>query len=125
MEKIIKKLLKFIKKFCNNIIDFTNNINKDVSQLLKTLNSDYFDDTIFKKVTKYNIFNRFNPKTEGEILFYNCLRRDIFNQTVFHNHIFLFESKLKDLNKYYNKNCTITFYEDDDLKIIWFIMTSK
>lgn len=109
-------------KSYNHNIDFSNDIETDISHLLKTINYDYFDDNIFKKVTIENEFNRFNPK-EGEIIYYNCLRRDMFNQIEFREHIFLFEDKLKKLNKHYNKNCTITFYEDDDLKMIWFILT--
>lgn len=109
-------------KSYNYNIGFTDNIINDVTQLLKTLNYDYFDDNIFKKVITENEFNRFNPK-EGEIIFYNCLRRDMFTQIEFREHIFLFEDKLKKLNKHHNKICTITFYEDDDLKMIWFILT--
>ena len=110
-------------KYCNYNIDFTDDIIKDVSKLLKTLNYDYFDDTIFKKVSKINELNRFNPKTEDEIIFYNCLKRDIFTQPEFRNHIFMFEDKLKKINKHHNKDCSIMFFEDDDLKIIWFIVT--
>ena len=115
-----KSLLNY--KNYNHNIEFSNDIEKDISQLLKTLNYDYFDDIIFKKISKENELNRFNPKP-GEIIFYNCLRRDMFNQIEFRDHIFLFEDKLKKLNNHYTKNCTITFYEDDDLKIIWFILT--
>jgi len=109
-------------KHRNYNIDFSNDIVKDVLLLLKTLDYNYFDDNIFKKVSNHNDLNRFNPKSD-EIIFYNCLRRDIFNQIDFREQIFMFEEKLKKLNNHHNKKCTITFYEDDDLKIIWFIFT--
>jgi hypothetical protein len=115
-----KSLLNY--KNYNYNIDFSNDIEKDIRQLLNTLNYDYFDDIIFKKVSIENDLNRFNPKP-GEIIYYNCLRRDMFNQREFRDHIFLFENTLKKLNNHHAKNCTITFYEDDDLKIIWFILT--
>jgi hypothetical protein len=106
----------------NKQIQYSDNIEFDIYNLLKTINYTYFDDMNFKKITKFNKLNRFNPK-EKEILFYNCLKRDIFNQNKFKSDIFLFEDKLKDFNKYYNKICEITFYEDEDLKMIWFIIT--
>jgi hypothetical protein len=116
-----KKMLNYMG-YNKNIV-FSDNYLTDIQNLLKTLKYEYFDDSIFKKVNKYNDLNRFNPKIDNEILFYNCLKRDIFNQTVFRNDIFLFEDKLKEFNKIHNKNTNITFYEDDDLKIIWFIIS--
>ena len=106
----------------NKQIKYTDDIYFDIFNLLKTINNNYFDDINFKKVIKYDDKNRFNPK-ENEILYYNCLKREIFTQNKFKTDIFLFEDKLKHLSKYHNKECTITFYEDEDLKMLWFIIT--
>jgi len=108
----------------NKQIKYTDNIQYDVLNLIKTINYNYFDDINFKQIKKFDKLNRFNPK-ENEILYYNCLKRDVFNQNKFKSDIFLFEDKLKNLNKYYNKECEITFYEDEDVKMIWFIITIK
>lgn len=108
----------------NKQIKYTDNIDFDVSNLIKTINYNYFDDINFKRIKNFNKLNRFNPK-DNEILYYNCLKRDVFNQNKFKSDILLFEDKLKDLNKYYKKECEITFYEDEDVKMIWFIITIK
>jgi len=108
----------------NKQINYSKNIEYDVINLIKTINYYYFDDMNFKKITKFNKMNRFNPK-DNEILYYNCLKRDVFSQNKFKSDILLFEDKLKDLNKFYNKDCDISFYEDDDVKMIWFIVTIK
>lgn len=113
----------FTYKRLDKIISYSDNYIKDLQNLLKTLDYDYFDDNQFKKVIHFDENNRFNPKNDKEILFYNCLKRDVFNQNNFRRHIFLFEDKLKEFDKFHNKTTIITFYEDDDLKIIWFILT--
>ena len=119
----LKNKLSYLNiKNLDKQIKYTNNICSDVFNLLKTINYNYFDDINFKKVATYDEKNRFNPK-ENEIIYFNCLRRDIFQQNKFKSDIFLFENKLKELNIYYYKECSITFYEDDDLKMIWFIIT--
>lgn len=108
----------------NKQIKYTDNIEFDVLNLIKTINYNYFDDINFKLVKKFGKLNRFNPK-DNEKLYYNCLKRDVFNQNKFKSDILLFEDKLKDLNRYYKKECEITFYEDEDVKMIWFIITIK
>ena len=114
----------------NNIsIEYPNsgNIVKDILYLLSKIDIKYVHDNKFKvcKFDKLNKLNYFNPKNENEIILYNSINLNTFQQSEFRNQINHINIILKNYySKIYSNNLLeMTFYEDTKYDMSWIIIS--
>jgi len=101
----------------------SNNILKDICFLLTKINIKFLHDDKFK-IYKFKMEkNYFNPKDENEIILYNSIDKNTFQQTEFRKQLFHIEDVIKNYySKIYNKLIEITFYDDEKYDMIWIIV---
>ena len=117
----------------NNIsIEYPNsgNIVKDILYLLSKIDIKYVHDNKFKvckyyKLNELNDLNYFNPKNENEIILYNSIDLNTFQQSEFRNQINHINITLKDYYSkiYINNQIEMTFYEDSKYDMNWIIIS--
>ncbi len=101
----------------------SNNLLKDISYLLTKINIKFLHDDKFKicKFARESYY--FNPKDENEIILYNSIDKNTFQQTEFRKQLFHIEDVIKNYySKIYNKSIEITFYDDEKYDMIWIIV---
>ncbi len=101
----------------------SNNILKDICFLLTKINIKFLHDNKFKICKFTSESNYFNPKDENEIILYNSIDKNTFQQTEFRKQIWHIEDVIKNYyNKIYNKSIEITFYDDEKYDMVWIIV---
>jgi len=101
----------------------SNNILKDISYLLTKINIKFLHDDKFKICKFISNFNYFNPKDEKEIILYNSIDKNTFQQTEFRKQLWHIEDVIKNYySKIYNESIEITFYDDEKYDMIWIIV---
>lgn len=101
----------------------SNNILKDVSFLLTKINIKFLHDNKFKMCKFISNVNYFNPKDENEVILYNSIDKNTFQQTEFRKQLWHIEDVIKNYySKIYDKNIEITFYDDDKYDMVWIIV---
>lgn len=101
----------------------SNNILKDVSFLLTKINIKFLHDNKFKMCKFVSESNYFNPKDENEVILYNSIDKNTFQQTEFRKQLWHIEDVIKNYySKIYDKNIEITFYDDDKYDMVWIIV---
>ena len=114
---------------CNN---FSNNIIRDINNILSGLNklskSDnyYLHDDKFKIVKKEKKSNYFNPSNDNEILLYNSIDKTTYQQSEFRKQIWKIEEEIKEkINEYAKNNneytVNIDFYDDSKYEMVWIL----
>jgi hypothetical protein len=117
----------------NNIINDINkkciktgNIVNDINFLMTKFDIKFLHDDKFK-VSKFNtkkINNYFNPKNENEIIMYNSIDKNTYQQSEFRKQLWKIEKSIKnEYSQLYNKNINISFYDDEKYDMIWIIIT--
>ena len=82
----------------------SNNILKDICFLLKKINIKFLHDDKFKICKFVSNVNYFNPKDEKEIILYNSIDKNTFQQTEFRKQLWHIEDVIKNYySKIYNK----------------------
>ena len=124
-------ILYFKQKYFNNDImksinleyPNSNNILKDICFLLTKINLKFLHDNQFKICKLISKSDYFNPKDENEIILYNSIDKNTFQQTEFRKQLWHIEDVIKNYySKIYNKSIEITFYDDDKYDMIWIII---
>jgi hypothetical protein len=101
----------------------SNNILKDICFLLKKINIKFIHDDKFKICKFATESNFFNPKDEKEIILYNSIDKNTFQQTEFRKQLWHIEDVIKNYySKIYNESIEITFYDDKKYDMIWIIV---
>ena len=117
----------FDSNIINNInIEYPNsgNIIKDISYLLSKIDIYFLHDDKFK-ISKFNNKNNyFVPNNENEILLYNSIDKETYQQSEFRKKMW----KIEDIiNNYYSKiyieyKINISYYDDDKNNMIWILI---
>lgn len=101
----------------------SNNILKDITFLLTKINLKFLHDDKFKICNSEKRKNYFNPKDENEIILYNSIDKNTFQQTEFRKQVWHIEDVIKNYYcKIYDKDIEITFYDDDKYDMVWILV---
>jgi hypothetical protein len=101
----------------------SNNILKDICFLLTKINLKFIHDDKFKICKIKMEKNYFNPKDENEIILYNSIDKNTFQQTEFRKQLWHIEDVIKNYySKIYDKDIEITFYDDDKYDMVWILV---
>ena len=101
----------------------SNNILKDICFLLTKINIKFLHDDKFKICKFISNVNYFNPKDENEIILYNSIDKNTFQQTEFRKQLWHIEDVIKNFySKIYNKSIEVSFYDDEKYDMVWIIV---
>jgi hypothetical protein len=101
----------------------SNNILKDICFLLTKINLKFLHDNKFKICKVVLKSNYFNPKDEKEIILYNSIDKNTFQQFEFRKQLWNIENVIKNYySKIYDKDIEISFYDDEKYDMIWIIV---
>lgn len=101
----------------------SNNILKDICFLLTKINIKFLHDDKFKICKLKMEKNYFNPKDENEIILYNSIDKNTFQQTEFRKQLWHIEDVIKNYYcKIYNKSIEVSFYDDEKYDMVWIIV---
>ncbi len=120
---------KYVSNISKNQLNFdhklTGNIISDLRYLLKSFDRLFLHDIDFK-VSKYvpGEFNYFTPNSDNEILLYNSIDMETYQQSEFRKQLWNIEDIIQRryMNFYKNYDITINFYEDDKYDMVWIIL---
>jgi len=113
----------------NNInIELQNsgNIINDIKLLMSRIDIKFLHDNKFKisKSLSDKDKNYFNIKDEKEVILYNSIDKNTYQQSEFRKQIFKIENILKnEYTKIYNKDITLSFYDDQKYDMVWIIIS--
>ncbi len=101
----------------------SNNILKDICFLLTKINLNFVHDDKFK-ICKFAFkSNYFNPKDDNEIILYNSISKNTFQQTEFRKQLWHIEDVIKNYySKIYDKSIEISFYDDEKFDMVWILV---
>ena len=119
-----KKYINVIdKKNLNIEYNISGNIIKDLSILLEYFYKLFLHDTKFKISKFEDKFNYFSPNFENEILLYNSLDKETYQQSEFRKQLWFVEDTIskKILTFYKNYDININFFNDDKFDMVWII----
>jgi len=115
-----KKYLNYDNMYNINIsYSISDDIIKDIKHILSQLCINFLNDDQFI-VSKNKVHNYF--KHNDKIMIYNALEKNIFSQLDFRKQIWKIEEEFGELSKYYKKEITIQFHEEEDYNLIWMVV---